>query len=346
MHTPVARDMWHQLLGADRDALPSQGPEWIECLCADAGYRDASRVYQMPDGRQAILPLVRRTGVPSALAALQSMPKSWGFGGLIAPHGLTDDLASAVLDDLSEPLMCRVRLRPNPLHASIWSRAVADHRWVRAAACQAHVLDLAGGFDAVWRQRFRSGTRTKVRRAERLGVVVRTDTSGELVEVFHALLARSFDRWAEQQHEPRWLARRRGGRRDPVEKFRALADKLGPQCRISVAWYRGHPAAAILVLRNAHVAHYTRGAMDKALAAQSYANYLLHKIAIEEACDSGCHVYQMGESGTSPGLSRFKGHFGAECHQYAEYLIERVPVSRADRLFRAAVKRSIGFRDA
>ena len=345
VHTTVTRDQWRQLLEVDRDALPTQSPEWIDSLCANREYREASRLYEMPDGRRAILPLVRRAGVLGRLAGLESMPKSWGFGGLIASDGVTPDMAGAVLDDLSGPLMCRVRLRPNPMHGSVWAQAVTGHRSISEVACRAHVLDLAGGFDVVWRERFRPTTRTKVRRAERLGVVVHTDTSGELVGVFHDLLVRSFDRWADQQHEPRWLARLRGRRRDPVEKFQTLAARLGERCRISVAWYEGRPAAAMLVLRNAHVAHYTRGAMDKPLAARSFANYLLHKTAIEEACNSGCRLYHMGESGASVGLSQFKAHFGASCHPYAEYRIERVPVSRVDGIVRTTVKRAIGFRD-
>ena len=54
----------------------------------------------------------------------------------------------------------------------------------------------------------------------------------------------------------------------------------------------------------------------------------------------------MGESGSSAGLARFKGRFGAQAYDYAEYWIERVPVYRADRALSAGVKRVIGFQDA
>jgi hypothetical protein len=325
--------------------MPTQAPEWIDSLCANGVYRNATRLYEMPDGRQAILPLVQRTGVVGGRARLESMPTSWGYGGLIAPDGVTAGLAGAVLDDLQRPLVGRVVLRPNPLHAAAWAEAAAGRRWVTEVPRRAHVLDLAGGFDVAWRERFRSPTRTKVRRAQRLGVVVRTGTAGELLGVFHDLLLRSFDRWAEQQHEPHWLARLRGRRRDPAEKFHTIAARLGERFRVSVAWYGGEPAAAILVLRNANVAHYTRGAMDKPLAAACFANYLLHKVAVEDACKNGCQTYHMGESGTAIGLSQFKGHFGAMCRPYAEYKIEHVPLSRMEHFAKKSVKRAIGFRD-
>ena len=338
-------DQWRRLLEADRDAMPSQAPEWVDIVCARGRYRDASRLYEMPDGRRAVLPMVRRAGPVGSVTGMESMPDGWGYGGLIAPDGVTVDLAGAVMRDLTETTAVRAILRPNPLHASVWARAALDQRAVTAVPRRAHVLDLAGGFDEVWRSRFRPGTRTKVRRAERLGVTVQTDTSGELVEVFYELLTRSFDRWAVQQHEPRWLTHFRGRRRDPIEKFRLMAARLGGRCRISVAWYGGRPAAAIIVLRNEHNAHYTRGAMDKTLAGQVYANYLLHRDAIQDACESGCLTYHMGESRASSGLSEFKEHFGARAHPYAEYLIEHVPISRIDGVARNSVKRAIGFRD-
>lgn len=343
---PATEDRWRRLLEADRDAMPSQAPEWIDTVCARGRYRDTSRLYEMPDGRQAILPLVRRTGPAGLVTGLESLPDSWGYGGLIAPDGVTADLAGAVMTDLATTMAGRATLRPNPLHASVWAQAALAQRAVTAVPRRAHVLDLTGGFEEVWRSRFRPGTRTKVRRAERLGVTVQTDTSGELVEVFYELLTRSFDRWAVQQHEPRWLAHLRGRRRDPIEKFHLMAARLGGRCRISVAWYDGRPAAAILVLRSTYTAHYTRGAMDRTLASQCFANYLLHHMAIEDACESGCLNYHMGESGASAGLAQFKEHFGARARPYAEYLIEHLPVSRIDGFARTGVKRAIGFRDA
>jgi lipid II:glycine glycyltransferase (peptidoglycan interpeptide bridge formation enzyme) len=211
---------------------------------------------------------------------------------------------------------------------------------------RAHVLDLHGGFERVWRSRFNAATRTAVRRTEKDGVTVDTDITGRLVPVFYDLLLRSFDRWARQQHEPVWLGRLRGRRRDPIDKFRTIAEQLGARCRVSVAWFEGRPAAATIVLRGGANAHYTRGAMDESLAARTKANCLLHKVAIEDACNSGCRVYHMGESGSSVGLARFKGRFGAQPYDYSEYWIERIPVYRADRAFRDCVKRMIGFHDA
>jgi hypothetical protein len=71
----------------------------------------------------------------------------------------------------------------------------------------------------------------------------------------------------------------------------------------------------------------------------------LHRLAIEDACQAGCHVYHMGESGESASLAQFKGRFGAQPQRYAEYRLERLPITQMDKLLRQTIKRAIGFKD-
>jgi hypothetical protein len=54
----------------------------------------------------------------------------------------------------------------------------------------------------------------------------------------------------------------------------------------------------------------------------------------------------MGETGQFASLAHFKTRFGAEPRRFAEYHIERVPVTAIDRAVRTVVKRAIRFRDA
>jgi hypothetical protein len=337
--TPADRGVWHELLSTDPDAIVSQSPEWLDCVCSVGGYADASRLYELSDGRRLVLPIVRRTGL-GRLAPQSSFPDGWGFGGLVAEGGLQPGDTDAVLADLAESRALRTTIRVNPLHARAWrpSRAVAVPRL-------AHVLDLDGGFDRVWKERFSDHTRRGVKKAERSGLTIESDTTGRLVPVYYGLYERSVDRWAHSLREPLWLARFRAQRRDPQRKLEALTGALGESARIWVASLDGRPAAAILVLVGAN-AHYTRGAMDRQLAAPTRANFLLHKLAIEYACETGCRSYHMGETGTSSGLARFKEGFGAEPHAYSEYHFERLPLTATDRYFRWAVKRAVGFQEA
>jgi len=209
---------------------------------------------------------------------------------------------------------------------------------------RAHVLDLGGGFDRVWREQFSKTARRMVRKAEQAGVVIECDTTGRLVPVFYDLHRRSVDRWAEQQREPKWLAHWRANQRDPLGKLEHIARYMGDACRVWVAWQGDHPVATSLVLLNGN-ADDMMGAMDKERSAPVQANYLLLRHTIEDACRRGCQWYHLGESGASQGLATFKEHFGAEAYDYEEYRHERLPLSRLDRGLRGVVKRAIGFKD-
>ena len=337
--TPADRGVWEEVLAADPRALVTQSPVWLDCLCQVGGYVDASRLYELADGRRLVVPLARKPG----FFRQASLPESWGFGGALVEGELTAADARVVLDDLGESRTLRTSLRPNPLSAGAWAAAGGDR--ALATPRLAHVLDLEGGFDRVWNERFTPHARRAVQKAERSGLSVECDTTGRLVPVYYDLYERSLERWAHNLHEPLWLARLRAQRRDPRRKIEAIARALGASARVWVASLDGRPAAALLVLQGAN-AHYTRGAMDRELAAPTRANHLLHRLAIEDACTAGCGVYQMGESGTSSGLARFKEGFGATPSRYAEYHLERLPITATDRYVRSAVKRVIGFQEA
>lgn len=339
--TPAPRDAWHQVCASDPDSLVTQSPEWLDCLCELRGFTDVSRLYESGDGTRIVLPLARRRPAVGGLAILESMPSAWGFGGPVSNRPLTEADLGAVIADLRGLGAMRVHLRPNPLHSTRWEGAVGPR--VVAVPRRAHVVDLRGGFDAVLGN-FKAVTRRGARKAERCGVTVEHDTTGRLIGEFDGLFRRSVTRWAGKQHEPVALAQWRAARRDPLDKFEALAAKLGPAFHLWVARLRGEPVAAIIVLQGRN-AHYTRGAMNEELARECDANSLLHRVAIEAACEAGCASYHMGESGSSGGLSFFKARFGARPHPYAEYRLERLPLTRAEQAAKQVVKRVIGFRD-
>ncbi len=340
--SPAPREVWAAVLESDPHALVTQTPAWLDCVCSIGAYEDASCFYECRDGGKLVLPLARRRGLPRQLATLASLPASWGMGGFIASGIIGQDHVAAVFADLVARSALRTSLRPNPLRAALW--AAARPASAISVPRLAHVLDIRGGFSHVWKRRFTGAARTAVRKAERLGVVVERDTSGRLVPVFYDLFQRSLDRWALRQHEPRWLAHWRGRHRDPIRKFDAMARGVSSDCHLWVAWVGGQAAAAILVLQGVN-AHYTRGAMDVEVAGPARANDLLHRMAIEEACDKGCSYYHMGETGSSRTLARFKERFGAQAYPYAEYHLERVPMLTTGTFLRQIVKRAIGFRD-
>jgi hypothetical protein len=341
--TPAPRDEWAQLLAEDPFSLVTQSPGWLDARCRLGGYEDASRLYRLPDGRRLILPMVRRRGLNGALALQSSFAEGWGMGGPLGPGGvLRADVAVVAGDLLGRPAL-RTVVRPNPLLAAEWEEAVGPS--VRRVPRLAHVLDLEGGFERVWTERFSQLARRNVRKAEKAGIVVERGGAEEHIAGFHRLWQRSLERWAARQHEPLWLSRLRVGRAESARKFRLLASILGDGFGVWLASLDGRPIAAAIVLRGVN-AHYTRGGMEEETAGPTRANYLLHAAAIRDACDAGCRHYHMGETGTSGSLAFFKTRFGAEAYPYAEYRFERLPLTTIDLRVRAAVKRAIGFEDA
>ncbi len=86
--TPAPPGAWREVLESDPEALVSQTPEWIAALCRDGRYEDASRLYELPGGRRAVLPMVRRRGLPRRCAIEASLPPACGIGGLVASVGV------------------------------------------------------------------------------------------------------------------------------------------------------------------------------------------------------------------------------------------------------------------
>lgn len=339
--TPAPRDAWREVMRSDPKTLVSQSPEWLESLQETGPFMDASRYYELQDGQRMVLPLARRR-LLGGLSTAASYQNSWGIGGVISSKPLRREHLQAVVQDLLHQRDIHTIIRPDPLVAEIWEEAVPDG--VVSFPKLAHVLDLEGGYPYVWEKKFKGTARTAIRKAEKSNLVVERDTSGRLIPVFYDLFKRSLERWGRQQHEPIFLTRLRGSMRDPLSKFEALARNLGEALHIWVAWSNGEPAAAIVVLQGKN-ANYTRGAMNKTLAGPTRANDLLHRLAIEEACEAGCRYYHMGESGSSTSLASFKQNFGAQPIPYAEYHFERLPITRVDQSMRGIVKRVIGFKD-
>jgi lipid II:glycine glycyltransferase (peptidoglycan interpeptide bridge formation enzyme) len=264
------------------------------------------------------------------------------MGGSISSKPLRPGDLNAVLVDLQRQPEISFSIRPNPLKGEAWSTDLTNR--INKIARVAHVLDLQGGFSAIWEKAFKSTARTAIRKAEKSGLTVEKDTTGRLVPVFYELFIQSLARWGTKQHEPLALARLRGRWRDPLKKFEILAQNLGPAFQIWVAWLNGEPAATILVLQGKN-ASYTRGAMNKELAGPTRANDLLHRMAIEDACLAGCRYYHMGETGESISLAAFKSNFGAQSVPYPEIFFEKLPISRLEKGIKTAVKKAIGFKD-
>ena len=339
--TPAPRDEWAALAAADPTSLVDQGPTWTEILVATAPYTDASRLYELSDGRRFVLPLVRRRGLAGAVGVESAFPDGWGIGGLVGPDRDLEAIR-AVLDDLGTRREVFTRIRPDPIDGDLWSAAAPTGTVTRPR--RAHVIDLRPGPEAL-RAGLHKSTRRNLVKGEKAGLEVTNDASPEHLAAYYRLFEISLRRWAERSREPERLALWRGRRRDPLDKLVTMAEALGDRFRLWLAWEDGRAIAGSIVLLG-NTAHGTRGAMDRERAAPTRATFLLEWLAIQEAYAAGCASYHLGETGTSEPLAKFKEGFGGRSWTYEDLRIERLPLTRADQALRSGVKRVIGFRDA
>src|SRR3954465_8609422 len=94
--SPAPRVAWNEARDGDPSALETQSPAWTDAMCEAAGFTDASRMYEMADGRRLLLPLLRRS-VGGVAVSECSNPLHCGVGGLVAPQGPRTAEITAVL---------------------------------------------------------------------------------------------------------------------------------------------------------------------------------------------------------------------------------------------------------
>jgi hypothetical protein len=69
--SPVPPGVWAIVAGADPSTMPFQTPAWRDCVCPGGTWRDASRLYELGNGRRLVLMAARRNvpGLPAIEAA-------------------------------------------------------------------------------------------------------------------------------------------------------------------------------------------------------------------------------------------------------------------------------------
>ncbi len=335
--SPAPRQIWRQALAGDPTALPSQTPEWVDWLCATRGRTDASRLYQFPGGRQLVLPLVART-CGGLLLSEESMPYGFGYGGALVTGGRpTAGEIRAILGDLADRPAARASLVPNPLNAGPWEDNAPASAVRLPFLCQ--FVDLAGGFESVWSERYRSQTRSKLRKALKSGLDIRRYPDPAIVEAFAELNARSVERWAAQRGQPLWAARLVERCRDRVGQLTTASAALGDMCVVRSAHLHGRPVAVVASLHFGQQAVGWLAAMDRELANRTSGSTLLQSMAIEDACNKGARYFHMGESDPGSGVESSKAALGGTPLRYNALRFERLPLTNLDQRARAVLQR-------
>lgn len=180
------------------------------------------------------------------------------------------------------------------------NRFDADGGAVETDTC--HVVDLTGGFDAVWRERFDKPRRRRARRAEEAGVVVRRAAGDDDVRGFFDVYRSRLAGWES-----------RGGH--PEALFRSLLGRGGERVRMYVAVHQGNVVGG-------HVNFYYKEdvtawyGMASERGDEFNAGTVLYATAMREACEAGYRSYNLGASLGKASLVEFKRSLGGVPHEY------------------------------
>ena len=326
--SPAPRDIWRGVLRDDPGATALQTPEYLDAVVTATGGTDVSRFYQLRDGRQLVLPLVRR---PSRLGLHldRGYPNGYGQGGMLATGGLLADDVRAVVRDLRGQSLS---LWIGGAHhtSEQWSAGllpgVTDHRR------RVDVIELDSGYaddlEAFRADRFSDPTRRELLRAVRAGVEVEKDTTGRLVPLFHEIYRAWVERWIPRSGLPPLVARRTAMRQEPYAKFATVAARTGDACRMFLAWYQGRPvAAAIMLVHGQHAVAWRSYSIAEPPTPVS-AHLLTQVTAIEDAVSSGCRSIDLGQWGGAGDPQREENLLGAVSRSVVDLRIEPAGLAR------------------
>ncbi len=289
-------------LPAELDALADAAPRatfyhtrvWLESLAA-AYPRMTLRCLLASDAGavRGYLPFfVSRRG---PLRTCWSLPFGT-YGGPVSDGGDVDRaLLAAYRDQLS---------RPGTIEAGwVDFHSGAPDSGAKAETAVTHIVDLRGGFDVVWSERFDKPRRRRVRRAEESGVEVRRAQGEEDVRRFVDVYRQRLDAWKTGGGHPEQLFLelvRRGG---------------GKRTALFVATHEGGIIGGHLNLyhRKSVIAWY---GMASARGDELNAGTLLYARCIRDACQEGYADYNLGASLGKRSLIDYKKSLGGVEYRY------------------------------
>jgi hypothetical protein len=184
---------------------------------------------------------------------------------------------------------------------------LSAHGFEKVLDFDTYCIDLTMPEDALW-ENLKSECRSRIRKAEKLGLQVREETSAEFVDEFWAM---SIETFARTQIQPTF-------RQGFVEE---MWRHLGPEGRLRVlsAWLDEERVGTLVLPLDNHTMYYWGGASYRRFRGLP-AHNLLHWEAIKLAQRAGLERYDFVS--TLGGAGRFKKTFGPK-HVYSSTHWER-----------------------
>ena len=283
--TPKDPD-WAAVLDAMPAHSPFHRPDWVYLL---ERYLDEFKncSFLIEHGAQRwVLPGMlhaRRFG-----ASYLSLPFGT-HGGPVGPDAMPDALVRELAEELPRAASPWITVTPDPR-----APMPAPTGW-RTRTVETHVLDLSPGYAALFEGTFSKNLRNQVRKAEKMEVRAGRVAERDVLSDFLYL-------WQQN------VRRHRLDLPFTAAFFGALFSQSW--CRLYSARLRESVLAVGVVLVGKKQAHWWQGVVDHS-AGELNPNRLLVARMIEDLCDEGIGVLDLGGSEGRAGLSQFKEAFGA-----------------------------------
>jgi len=175
-----------------------------------------------------------------------------------------------------------------------------------------YACPLDGGIDTVW-ARLKGTCRTRIRKAEKMGLIAEVTDSAAFAEHFFRIFSTVLSRKGLKVPYGLGAARR-------------LLQHLLPSDRVFPVWVKrdGKVIGAALYPHDDHAMYFWDGASEPESLHLS-PNELLHWTAIKLAVDRGIRVFNMSGGTDLQGPGRFTTKFGGELQQIAVYRKSSLP---------------------
>lgn len=290
----ISESKWEEMLRKSENSYFFHTPAWAKILEDTYGYRIATRLYEI-EGNEVLIPMMESKKY-RFFYYYGSMPV--GYGGIFS----TSDVSSETLKKILKDIVGGRHLFFNLLLPPFLSFSIQEDSGIRQVDSEwnyTHMLSLEKGFEYIWKEKFRKNVKRSVKKAEKSDIEIIKDNTLQSFKEYYKLYVESSKRW---------------GYKNPPQpfKFYEKLHKFGSgniQLRLAIkddeaiaARLNFYYGSNVFCWGNVSLTEYQK----------YYPTDLLHKIAIEDACEAGFKYYNFGASGNLEGVRKFKEGFGAE----------------------------------
>lgn len=288
---PLRDARWAEFVERHESASIFHTVPWLQAIRRTYGY--APVVYTTTPLSQPLTNGVVLCQIKSWLTGrrLVSLPFSDHCEPLLDDSGAAEAIFGELKRLVAAGKWKYVELRP-------MQKLVAAEGAVDTPPFYLHILDLSPTSEQLFKSLHNDCIRRKVRRAEREQLEYQSGNTKTLIDAFYRLMILTR---RKHQLPPQ-----------PVEWFYNLAESMGDNLAVKIAFKDGKEVAGILTLQHGRTMVYKYGASDQEFANMGGTPLLFWK-AISEAKEAGLRALDLGRSDMdNEGLIDFKNRLGAQ----------------------------------